>query len=224
MCARTLADHGCDVSVFEKSRGVSGRMSTRRVNASLSFDHGAQYFTVRDDRFKRYVESWIHDGLVQTWDGRIVVVEKGVVKAEKADDNRYVAVPGMSSIGKHIASDLSVHLETQVATPKRSDDKWLLATDDGVELGQFDVVVIAVPSHQAAPLLADARELADQASGVKMNGCWALMLAFEESLHLDFDGAFVHQSPLSWIARNSSKAGRDGDMRNVGCTCRCRVD
>ena len=44
-----------------------------------------------------------------------------------------------------------------------------------------------------------------------MNGCWALMLAFEESLNLGFDGAFVHQSPLSWIARNSSKAGRDGD-------------
>ncbi len=48
MCARTLADHGCDVSVFEKSRGVSGRMSTRRVDDSLSFDHGAQYFTARD--------------------------------------------------------------------------------------------------------------------------------------------------------------------------------
>ena len=139
MCARTLADHGCDVSVFEKSRGVSGRMSTRRVDDNLSFDHGAQYFTARDGRFKRYVESWIHDGLVQPWDGRIVVVEKGVVKAEKAGDDRYVAVPGMSSIGKHIASDLSIHLETKVATPKRSDDKWLLATDDGVELGQFDV-------------------------------------------------------------------------------------
>ncbi len=211
MCARTLADHGCDVSVFEKSRGVSGRMSTRRVDDSLSFDHGAQYFTARDDRFKRYVESWMHDGLVQTWDGRIVVLEKGVVKAEKAGDNRYVAVPGMSSIGKHIASDLRVHLETLVATPEIQNDKWLLTTDGGDKLGQFDVVVVAVPSHQAAPLLTDAPELANQAGSVKMHGCWALMLAFEESLNLDFDGAFVHQSPLSWIARNSSKAGRDGE-------------
>ncbi len=210
ICARTLADHGCDVDVFEKSRGVSGRMSTRRVDDRLSFDHGAQYFTARDHRFKRYVESWIHDGVVQPWDGRIVVVEKGVVKAEKAGDNRYVAVPGMSSIGKHIASDLTIHLETQVATPKRSDDKWRLATEGGVELGQFDIVVVAVPSHQAAPLLTAARELADQASGVTMNGCWALMLAFEESLELGFDGAFVHESPLSWIGRNNSKPGRDG--------------
>ena len=35
------------------------------------------------------------------------------------------------------------------------------------------------------------------------------MLAFKQSLGLEFGGAFVHGSPLSWIARNSSKPGRD---------------
>ena len=36
-----------------------------------------------------------------------------------------------------------------------------------------------------------------------------MMLAFPSSLGLDFDGAFVHGSPSSWIARNSSKPGRN---------------
>ncbi len=211
MCARTLADHGCDVTVFEKSRGVGGRMSTRRVGDNLSFDHGAQYFTARDKRFRRYVESWIHDRLVAPWDGRIVVVEQGVIKADKAGDARYVAVPGMSSIGKHIAAELNVQLETQVAAAKHSDDKWVLTSDNGVALGQFDVVIVAVPSHQAAALLPEGSQLREQTSGVKMNGCWALMMALKQSLDLDFDAAFVHHSPLSWIARNSSKVQRNGD-------------
>lgn len=210
ICARTLADHGCDVNVYEKSRGLGGRMSTRRVNETLSFDHGAQYFTARDDRFKRYVESWVDDGLVQPWNGRLVVVNKGVITANKTGDERYVAVPGMSSLGKHLASDLSVHPKTRVEAPTRSEDGWLLTRDDGVELGHFDVVVVAVPSHQAATLLASTPQLAVQARGIKMNGCWALMLAFEKSLGLGFDGAFVHESALSWIARNNSKPGRDG--------------
>ncbi len=30
-CARALADAGFDVTVFEKSRGLGGRMATRRV-------------------------------------------------------------------------------------------------------------------------------------------------------------------------------------------------
>ena len=42
-----------------------------------------------------------------------------------------------------------------------------------------------------------------------MRGCWGLMLGFEERLELEFDGAFVQDSPLSWIAKNSSKPGRE---------------
>jgi deoxyribodipyrimidine photolyase len=51
--ARTLQDHGMKVTVFEKGRGVGGRMSTRRIgekNSNATFDHGAQYFTARDRR------------------------------------------------------------------------------------------------------------------------------------------------------------------------------
>ena len=49
-CARTLVQAGHRVTVFEKSRGTSGRMATRD-SAFGSFDHGAQYFTARDERF-----------------------------------------------------------------------------------------------------------------------------------------------------------------------------
>ncbi|MGB7326681.1 MAG: FAD-dependent oxidoreductase [Rubripirellula sp.] len=211
ICARTLADHGCDVSVFDKSRGVSGRMSTRRLEDAVTFDHGAQYFTARDVRFKRYVESWVEDGVVQPWDGRIVAIEKCVVDSDKSGGDRYLAVPGMSSLGKHLASDLSMFLDTQITAVTRTNNKWRLTTDAGSGFDEFDVVVVAVPSHQAASLLVEAPGLADRARGVKMDGCWALMLAFERSLNLGFDGAFVQQSPLSWIARNSSKPGRGGD-------------
>ena len=77
VCARTLLDHGFKVSVFEKGRGPGGRMSTRRTEDELQFDHGAQYFTVRDRLFRRYVESWQHDGIVAPWRGRIVVLSEG---------------------------------------------------------------------------------------------------------------------------------------------------
>ncbi len=49
-CARTLAQAGYSVTLFDKSRGVGGRMSTRQ-SAFGNFDHGTQYFTVRDPRF-----------------------------------------------------------------------------------------------------------------------------------------------------------------------------
>ncbi len=49
-CARTLAQAGHRVAVFEKSWRPGGRMATR-ASPFGGFDHGAQYFTVRDARF-----------------------------------------------------------------------------------------------------------------------------------------------------------------------------
>jgi predicted NAD/FAD-dependent oxidoreductase len=55
-CAKELQLHGISVDVFEKSRGPSGRMSTRRTQ-DWSADHGAQYFTARNPRFIEEVQS-----------------------------------------------------------------------------------------------------------------------------------------------------------------------
>ncbi|MEM7587975.1 MAG: FAD-dependent oxidoreductase, partial [Acidobacteriota bacterium] len=47
--------------------------------------------------------------------------------------------------------------------------------------------------------------------GVTMQPSWAVMTTFDQPLELPFDGAFVNDAPLSWVARNSSKPGRPGD-------------
>ena len=61
-CARLLSEAGTRVRVFDKARGPGGRMATRR-QGDLRFDHGAQYFTVRDPSFRRALEQWQADGL-----------------------------------------------------------------------------------------------------------------------------------------------------------------
>ena len=56
--ARMLTDAGIKVTVFEKSRGVGGRTANRRSEYG-SFDHGAQYFTVKDREFRILIDSLI---------------------------------------------------------------------------------------------------------------------------------------------------------------------
>ena len=208
ICARTLVDHGLLVKIFEKSGGVAGRMATRRTESDISFDHGAQYFTVRDARFKRYVDSWIHDGIVKLWKGRIVTLVEGSIHAEKRSMQRYVASPSMNGIGKHLATGLDIHLQTTVAPLQRVENKWQLRCDDGVDLGEFDVVVVAAPAPQAATIMQALPQLANRAKQVSMRGCWCVMLSTSIPLELSFDGAFISKSPLAWIARDSSKPDR----------------
>ena len=59
--ARELRRAGIRPLVYEKSRGPGGR-GARRREGKLQFDHGAQFFTVRDSRFAEAVERALAEG------------------------------------------------------------------------------------------------------------------------------------------------------------------
>ena len=210
-CARALVDQGFRVRVFDKARGPGGRMSTRR-DGSRSFDHGAQYFTVRDGGFARSVDSWRREGIVEKWSVPTAVIEGGRATVMKDDTVRWVGVPGMNAVCARMAADLDVSFETRVGNVERIENRWLLEAENGTKLGRFEALVVSAPAPQTAELLESAApELAARANEVKTTSCWAVMVSFSRPLDLDFDRAFVHDSPLSWVAHNTSKPKRPDD-------------
>jgi renalase len=206
ICARTLTDHRFAVKVFDKGREPGGRISTRQIDG-YQFDDGAQYFTVRDPRFQREVDARLADGLAAEWTGRVGVLENGAVAAGE-QKTRYVGIPAMSAIARHLASACNVRSDIRVTHVYREGKRWRLLATTGEDLGDYDVVVVAMPAPQAVALLGEAPSLAARVASVKISGCWAVMLVFEQPLDFPFDGAFVQASTLSWIARNNSKPGR----------------
>lgn len=208
VCAQRLHEHAIAVTVFEKSRGVGGRMATRRAEGELQFDHGAQYFTVRDEQFAQSVEAWRRAGCVALWKGRIGTLTRGHLELKQQTTPRFVGVPGMNAMCRELSTELDVRFGIRVEPPERNSGQWELSSSDGESLGQHDAVIMSAPAPQSAALLAAAPSLQRRVASVTMHGCWAVLLAFDQTLELDVDGAFVHDSPLSWIARNGSKPGR----------------
>ncbi len=208
MVAHTLNKHGISVTVFEKSRGVGGRMATRRMNDVLTFDHGAQYFTVSDEGFANSVRQWQRKGLVDCWDAEICILTSGRIERDSSHVVRFIGIPGMTSICKHLAETIEVRLHTEIASLRIDGKNWELLDNDHVSQGNFDFVISSAPGTQSARLLDVVPELADRASHVKMHPCWALMTSFSSPLPLSYNGAFVNNSAISWIARNSSKPKR----------------
>jgi renalase len=124
-----------------------------------------------------------------------------------------VAVPGMGALGMHLAENLDVRCEQSVTGLERHDDGWLLSVQcDTVPIaaaaGPFDAVVLALPADIGARLLQPVSSLAEQVGQEHLEPCWALILGFEQSLDLDYDGAWVEGSRLKWIARDASKPQR----------------
>lgn len=207
-CARELQSAGLSVVVFDKSRGVGGRVATRRGDEGAVFDHGAQYFTVKDSRFQQQVDEWLSAGTVARWPARIGTLRGGNWMPAETDTSRYVGVPAMTTIAKHIASDLEIHFQTPIQSISNVNSRWQLVSDHERIFGPFDAILSTAPAPQSKSILG---EYAKQFAGierVEISPCWALMLILAEPLAVPMDGAFVEDSPLSWIARNSSKPGR----------------
>ncbi len=205
--ARLLSERGYPVRIFDKGRGIGGRMSTRR-EGDCAFDHGCQFFTVRDDRFRSYVEAWQDAGLVSPWRHRIANCDRGDITVLRDDTVRYVGVPGMNAMIKGMAEGLSIQLATRIVEINETDEGWRLVADSGPVDDAFDMVIVTAPAEQSSDLLKAAPALQAKAASVRMQPCWAVMAMFEFELDAPFEAAFVRNSPLVWVANGGSKPGR----------------
>jgi hypothetical protein len=229
-CARTLVQAGHRVTVFEKSRGAGGRMATRETEFG-SFDHGTQYFTVRNPLFARALDTV--PGLCRPWSANAVRVldEHGRVVAAPLPtrEPHWVATPGMNALVRCWAEPLqaagALELQTRVVKIERDalqPQRWQLRTegaDDSRHVhGGFDAVLLAMPSVQAHELLrqsALAPRMAGLIGAVEVAPCWTLMLAYPQamqpglsSLGPQWNAARSTHHRIAWLARESSKPRR----------------
>ncbi len=195
-CATALVAAGHRVSLFDKGRGPGGRMSTRRVDTpsgQASFDHGAQYFTVRDPGFAHVVAGWSERGVAARW--------------PEAGGDAWVGVPSMNAVIKDMVSQHDVGFGFLAKALNRKDQKWQIVGESGVR-GDFDAIIIAVPAEQAASILAlHDFSMARSALLARSQPCWTAMFAFDECV--SFGGNIIRDAgPITWAVRNNAKPGR----------------
>ncbi len=195
------------VTVFEKSRGLGGRMSTRRADP-FAFDHGAQYFSAKGTAFQAFLAPYLASGVVQPWAPRRAVLPEGAVAPPAWTAPRYVAVPGMTALAKALAAGVSVARATRVAAITAETGAWRLRAEEGRDLGAFDWVISTAPTVQTAALMPEMFAGHAALSEARMQGCYSLMLGFAAPRDLPWDAAWVREGPIAWIAVDSAKPGR----------------
>ena len=195
LLARELRSRGARVEVLEKSRGVGGRMSTKRV-ANAVFDQGAQFFTVGDEYFEALVESWAQCGAMARW--------------PNADSNRWVARPSMTGLAKALAKCLPVKLGHKVRSLRRHDCGCWEIDVEGEELIRAERLVLSSPVPQSLALLdAGNVRLPDavraELDRVDYHPCIALMLVLDRPSSLPVEGVEFTEGPIRWAVDNVSK-------------------
>lgn len=193
--ARHLTAAGRRVRVFDKGRGVGGRLATRRVThdgATHSFDHGAQYVRAEGEGFAALLD----EIQARPW----------------PDSLRRVPAPGMSALGRAMAGGLDVATAREIRALRQEAEGWFLDHPAGAE-GPFAAVLVTTPAPQAIPLLAPhAPRLAQSLAGIRYAPCWTVLAAFATRLPLP--DMVRHRGIIGWAARDSAKPGRDTSQEN----------
>ncbi len=220
-CARRLADAGHAVHLFDKSRGVGGRMATRRMawadrdhqQQQASFDHGTPWFSARSPAFIQFVEQAEAKLGLARWQPTLAPGSFSALGGL----GLWMPQPDMPALCRQLLGEMPIRLSCAVdalvpqAAGSDSSVTWGLHSK-GQSVGQgFSGVVLALPPAQAAALLQPHRpDWAAQARRVPMLPCWTLMGVAElKEGAPPWQIAWPQRGLLASIIRNDSKPGRE---------------
>ena len=203
--ARSLTGFA-DTTLFEKSRGTGGRMSVRR-REQFSFDHGAQFFTARSKPFQAEISNAIEAKAIVEWRPKIVNLALGK-KPFKREwfEPHYCGINEMNSLVKHMATALNIVHATPVTRLERQSGGWFLIGEDEQPIGPYDWIVSAVPAPQAKELLPTPFVKKYKVGEAKFSSCFALMLAFENPVPLNFQAAVITHPILAWMSNRDNSS------------------
>lgn len=186
--ARELEQLGWKPLVLDKGRHHGGRMATRR-SADRWFDHGAQFFTARDPRFRQVALDLTGEGIARVW-------------FEGNSHSRYCGTDGMNGVARHLAANVDVRLNVAISRVEPAGNAWRAVSDSG-EVFIASAVILTPPLPQAVRLLTGV-DLAEDIRSSEYDPCFALMAIVTG--HPGFDYAHMEQGDVAWMADNGSKA------------------
>jgi predicted NAD/FAD-dependent oxidoreductase len=177
--------------VFDKGRGLGGRLATRR-SAAGAFDHGAPGVQATGG-FAAYLASGGH--------------------AAPWGPEGWVGLPGASGLVRPLAEGLDVQTQVEVTGIAPDGAGWRITAGDRTE-GPFDQLVLAIPQPQALRLLAGQEGLAQAIAPASMRPVWTAMYAFDAPLPAP-DILRPEGGAIALAIRETAKPGRDGAERWV---------
>lgn len=229
--AWALRDTSLSTTIFEKSRGYSGRAATRRRNGTR-YDHGANYIKPTSERITRLLtEQLPTDGLEDIGRAIWTFDAEGTVSPGDPDANqepKWTYRTGIHTLGKHLAAaaDATVHLQTRIRALKTNDDSWSLEDTDGKRHGSFDAVLLTPPAPQTAALLRASDVPADLRTTL-IEGIEAATYASQFTFILAYDtpvprpdGVYAllntdRQHPIAWLSFEHDKPGHVPDGQSL---------
>ena len=181
-----LKDKYENITIFEKSRGVGGRLSTKYIEDKF-IDHGTSSLIPITDDLKFFC---------------LDLVKNGVLKA-KYDE--FIPKTGINSICKFLIDEKDLQTNTKITKASNLNNKWILEDENNVIYEDFDLLFIAIPAPQITQIQIELpNEFKEKLSCIKYDSIFSLILYSKEDIKLN-ENKIYENIDVKDIINNSKK-------------------
>jgi predicted NAD/FAD-dependent oxidoreductase len=224
-CAKALQKAGYTVVILEKSRGVGGRVATRRID-NYRMDHGARYLEPIGDNVENLIQIMQQQNSLNLWTKTLYEYQENQLKPASNQSPKYIAAGGMNAVGQFLATGLETWFNRRVIDLNITSNKtWHLsleqthrsAKDKPLEV-EAKLVVFAIPAPQALTLLESlesqlSSSFVQSIRSVEYDACITVMAGYSDEyksafLNREIDWKaviFPEDNILDWVGLDSSK-------------------
>ena len=184
--------------MFDKARGLGGRLATRRVDNG-KFDHGAQYFNLSE--------------LKEIPEIKELIDSKIICSLENSD--KFFAPGGMTNIAKFLLEGFDIKKQHKLIDFKKNGHEYILNFENTESLACNDLI-LSCPMPQTIEILENSdpnylKDFMTDLSILEYEPCIVLMIKSKNKLaHLNKElGNLYEGRNISWVGDNSLKQVSD---------------
>ena len=175
-----------DITIFEKSRGVGGRLSTKYVDDKF-IDHGTSSIIPNTDDLKLFC---------------LDLASSQILRA-KYDE--FIPKSGINNICKFLINQKDLIKNTKITKAINSNNKWLLEDENHKIYEEFDLLFITIPAPQILQMHIElSDDFKDKLSKIKYDSIFSLILHSNKDIKLPLNELYENPD-IQKIVDNSKK-------------------
>ena len=187
------------IEIIDKAKGIGGRSSTKKINKKVSFDHGLQYYSANNSKFKRYLDKLIKKRILKNWEGNHI----DFTFRSKVNSQKIIGVKGNNDLNKYLLKKIKKNLDKEIKIIKFKKDHWEL---HGKKY-KFKAknIIITFPFQQTKKLAKKYLKRDFLGLKVKMKPNITLLLKQNFNQKIPISSIKIKNDIIAWAANENSK-------------------
>ena len=175
-----------DITIFEKSRGVGGRISTKYIEDKF-IDHGTPFLIPITNDLKDFCSDLVRNKVI------------------KSKYDEFLPINGMNKICKFLIDEKDLVINTKIISCLFENNKWNLIDENHKKYEGFDKLFLTIPAPQILQMdIILDENLKEQLKKVKYDSVFSLILYSNEELKLQ-ESKLYENVDVENIINNSKK-------------------